>query len=165
MLHTAQEAHDLMLQLKKEVDRLRGLAEDAHRRMRQSKKVADKLHNEFIFLLTRLGRELNKRQKYLQIDSYQNSTESWFESVKNEIIEFYEEEFESRNRTDINLPESADISLSTGKKECIVRIESISGGAIHGIGTKRSSRLSKILAAKYHIDFKIVMIKIYLLMI
>ena len=57
---SAQEAHDLMLQLKKEVDRLRGLAEDAHRRMRQSKKVTDKLHNEFIFLLTRLGRELKK---------------------------------------------------------------------------------------------------------
>ena len=47
----AQEAHDLMLQWNKEVDRQRELAEDAHRELRKSKKEADKAHHFYIVSL------------------------------------------------------------------------------------------------------------------
>jgi len=47
----AQEAHDLMLQWNKEVDRQRELAEEAHRELRKSKKEADKAHHFYIVSL------------------------------------------------------------------------------------------------------------------
>lgn len=47
----AQEAHDLMLQWNKEVDRQREHAEDAHRELRKSKKEADKAHHFYIVSL------------------------------------------------------------------------------------------------------------------
>ena len=47
----AQEAHDLMLQWNKEVDRQREQAEDAHRELRKSKKEADKAHHFYIVSL------------------------------------------------------------------------------------------------------------------
>ena len=47
----AQEAHDLMLQWNKEVDRQREHAEEAHRELRKSKKEADKAHHFYIVSL------------------------------------------------------------------------------------------------------------------
>jgi uncharacterized coiled-coil DUF342 family protein len=47
----AQEAHELMLQWNKEVDRQREQAEDAHRELRKSKKEADKAHHFYIVSL------------------------------------------------------------------------------------------------------------------
>ena len=47
----AQEAHDLMLQWNKEVDRQRDKAEAAHRELRKSKKEADKAHHLYIVSL------------------------------------------------------------------------------------------------------------------
>jgi len=47
----AQEAHELMLQWNKEVDRQRELAENAHRDLRRSKKEADKAHHHYIVSL------------------------------------------------------------------------------------------------------------------
>jgi len=47
----AQEAHELMLQWNKEVDRQREQAEGAHRELRKSKKEADKAHHFYIVSL------------------------------------------------------------------------------------------------------------------
>jgi uncharacterized coiled-coil DUF342 family protein len=47
----AQEAHELMLQWNKEVDRQREMAESAHRELRKSKKEADKAHHFYIVSL------------------------------------------------------------------------------------------------------------------
>jgi len=47
----AQEAHELMLQWNKEVDRQRELAESSHRDLRRSKKEADKAHHHYIVSL------------------------------------------------------------------------------------------------------------------
>ena len=47
----AQEAHELMLQWNKEVDRQREQAESAHRELRKSKKEADKAHHFYIVSL------------------------------------------------------------------------------------------------------------------
>ena len=47
----AQEAHELMLQWNKEVDRQREKAETAHRELRRSKKEADKAHHFYIVAL------------------------------------------------------------------------------------------------------------------
>ena len=47
----AQEAHELILQWNKEVDRQREQAEDAHRELRKSKKEADKAHHFYIVSL------------------------------------------------------------------------------------------------------------------
>ena len=47
----AQEAHDLMLQWNKEVDRQRDKAESAHRELRKSKKEADRAHHLYIVSL------------------------------------------------------------------------------------------------------------------
>ena len=47
----AQEAHELMLQWNKEVDRQREHAEAAHRELRKSKKEADKAHHFYIVSL------------------------------------------------------------------------------------------------------------------
>ena len=47
----AQEAHDLMLQWNKEVDKQRDKAESCHRELRRSKKEADKSHHLYIVSL------------------------------------------------------------------------------------------------------------------
>ena len=47
----AQEAHELMLQWNKEVDRQREQAESAHRQLRKSKEEADKAHHFYIVSL------------------------------------------------------------------------------------------------------------------
>ncbi|MGY8670675.1 MAG: coiled-coil protein [Candidatus Poseidoniales archaeon] len=49
--NAAQEAHDLMLQWNKEVDRQRDKAESSHRDLRRSKKEADKAHHYYIVSL------------------------------------------------------------------------------------------------------------------
>jgi len=49
--NAAQEAHDLMLQWNKEVDRQRDKAEASHRDLRRSKKEADKAHHYYIVSL------------------------------------------------------------------------------------------------------------------
>ncbi len=48
---SAQEAHDLMIELSEEVDRLRGIANKEHLRLTVSKKEADGLHNQYIVTL------------------------------------------------------------------------------------------------------------------
>jgi len=49
--NAAQEAHELMLQWNKEVDRQRDKAEASHRDLRRSKKEADKAHHYYIVSL------------------------------------------------------------------------------------------------------------------
>jgi uncharacterized coiled-coil DUF342 family protein len=47
----AQEAHDLMVELSEEVDRLRGKANTAHTSLTKSKREADSLHGQYIVSL------------------------------------------------------------------------------------------------------------------
>jgi len=47
----AQEAHDLMVELSEEVDRLREKANTAHTRLTRSKREADLLHGQYIVSL------------------------------------------------------------------------------------------------------------------
>jgi uncharacterized coiled-coil DUF342 family protein len=47
----AQEAHDLMVELSEEVDRLREKANTAHNSLTKSKREADSLHREYIVSL------------------------------------------------------------------------------------------------------------------
>ena len=49
--NAAQEAHELMLQWNKEVDKQREKAESCHRELRKSKKEADKAHHLYIVSL------------------------------------------------------------------------------------------------------------------
>ena len=49
--NAAQEAHELMLQWTKEVDKQREKAESCHRELRKSKKEADKAHHLYIVSL------------------------------------------------------------------------------------------------------------------
>ena len=49
--NAAQEAHELMLQWNKEVDKQREKAESCHRELRKSKKEADKAHHFYIVSL------------------------------------------------------------------------------------------------------------------
>ncbi len=49
--NAAQEAHELMLQWNKEVDKQRDKAESCHRELRKSKKEADKAHHLYIVSL------------------------------------------------------------------------------------------------------------------
>ena len=66
--HKAQEAHELMEQYQKELDKLREIAEKEHRALRKSEKDSDVHHNRYIFLFTRLNRELKKGKKSLLSD-------------------------------------------------------------------------------------------------
>ena len=49
--NAAQDAHELMLQWNKEVDKQREKAESCHRELRKSKKEADKAHHLYIVSL------------------------------------------------------------------------------------------------------------------
>ena len=103
--HKAQEAHELMEQYQKELDKLREIAEKEHRALRKSKKDSDVHHNRYIFLFTRLNRELKKRKKSLLSDiGEEMQSEEWQEKVKSSARQFLSQNlgFSQEGRSDIN---------------------------------------------------------------
>ena len=151
---TAQEAHELMLENNKEVDKKRAMAENSHRELRNSKKKADKYHRRYIFLIKRLNRELKKRIQYLVIDNFHDDRENsveWINHVKDMVIGYYEEEL----LKNLKVPKlvHSDITVIPSKKECKIVIKHDQGGYIAGKNGKRLQTLNRILNRDFHINF------------
>ena len=73
---TSQDAHESMLREGDILEELKQLANSAHESFKKSRSLSTKYHNEYIFLSKRLGRELNKRLRYLEMDNYLDKMKS-----------------------------------------------------------------------------------------
>ena len=152
---TSQDAHESMLREGDILEELKQLANSAHESFKKSRSLSTKYHNEYIFLSKRLGRELNKRLRYLEMDNYLDKMKSdEIESqVKASITKFYSKELGSFDNAPQLHPE--DIRVVPKKKECYIEIITDDAGLFIGKGKSRLARLEEKLISIISVPFRI----------